>query len=297
METEQLGENQENPIKQSLIFDKIKERVSRKKNCLIAIVGSTGSGKSYTALSFGEQLDPEFDISRVAFTPQEFLDLVERGNNDLPSGSVIILDEGQLSVSSREWLSLQNKIINQVLSTFRYKQFIVIFTMPDLSFIDSQSRKLMHMYFETISLNRTLGLATLKPFHFKIVRRMGLVTYTYPIIRTKKGVFQVKKIRVKKPSRKIVFAYEKKKRAFTKELYNQFKANIAGDKDFLDKSKQIMTPTERKYYLFRKANTTMKDEEVAVLLEKSPKYIKQIRLTCIRKGWMDKEGNVIEKVD
>jgi intein/homing endonuclease len=42
MEIESPRENEAKPIRQSLVLEKIKDRVNRKKNCLIAIVGGTG---------------------------------------------------------------------------------------------------------------------------------------------------------------------------------------------------------------------------------------------------------------
>lgn len=293
MEIEQTGKHKK-ALRESFILNYVRNRIVRKKNALIAIVGGTGSGKSYSALSIGEQLDPNFDITRVAFTPVEFLDLI-RDEAKLPHGSVIVLDEGQLSVSSREWFSIQNKLLNQVLSTFRYKQLVVIFTTPDLSFIDSQARKLFHMYMETVSINRKKGIATLKPFQISVMRRKGQVWYIYPTTTTDKGTFKFKRVRIKKPSQKICFRYEKKKREFAENMYNEFRATLAGDKGMLEDGKKILNPIERKYYLFKKASPDIKDEEIAVLLERKPATVKQIRKRVREKGWMDKKGNLIEK--
>ena len=48
----------------------IKDLVYNKnKNFLCVVCGSTGSGKSYSSLRLAEALDPNFDVSRIAFTP------------------------------------------------------------------------------------------------------------------------------------------------------------------------------------------------------------------------------------
>ena len=73
----------------NLLTGYIKQRIKRNKNFLACITGPTGSGKTYSALRLAERLDSEFDASRIVFTPQEFIDLLNSGT--LKKGSVIYL--------------------------------------------------------------------------------------------------------------------------------------------------------------------------------------------------------------
>ena len=133
---------------EGIFVDLFRRRIRNNKNCLVIFTGDTGSGKSYGALRFAEKLDPEFNEKRIVFTPDKFLEII-RHDKELHSGNVIIFDEAGVGMASREWYSIQNKILSYVLQTFRFKNLIVIFTVPDFTYIDSQARKLFHFYFET----------------------------------------------------------------------------------------------------------------------------------------------------
>lgn len=112
------------------------------KNELMVITGTTGSGKSYTAMRFAELLDPTFNINRVVFTQEELTTLLKDGN--LEKGSVIVWDEIGVNQSAKEWFEVTNKMINFVIQTFRNKNLIVICTSPNFNFVDSTTRNLFH---------------------------------------------------------------------------------------------------------------------------------------------------------
>jgi len=57
--------------KESLWVSYIKQRIRNNKNFIGIVSGSTGSGKSWSSLSIGEQADPKFDIDRVVFSGGE----------------------------------------------------------------------------------------------------------------------------------------------------------------------------------------------------------------------------------
>lgn len=283
---EQIQEEQ--PLIESHFLKMIKNRIKRKKNVTMIITGRTGSGKSYSALALAQKIDPTFDISRVAFTGLEFINLVEKEEN-LPTGSVIVFDEGHVSLGSRDWYSVQNKAMNHVLSTFRYKQLIVIFTTPDLSFIDSQTKKLFNFYLETRSIDRETKLATLRPFLI-MYDREGKVYYKYPTIINKEGIFKLTKIKIKKPIQKLCNQYEKKKQAFTRNRYLELKQTLSGGSSL---KSTIPDTNERKYYLMKKSMPDMKDDEIAMLMEKKIAQIRYIKQKLKEKKLIDDHGNLL----
>jgi len=120
---------------------------------MMVITGPTGSGKSYSALTLAKALDPNFKIEQVVYTPEEFLELC-KAENRLPKGSVVVFDEVGVGLSNREFFSKGNRNLNKVLETFRVYNYIVIFTTPSFSFIDSKARRLMHAVGETQFINR-----------------------------------------------------------------------------------------------------------------------------------------------
>jgi hypothetical protein len=113
-----------------------------KRNFLIAIVGETGSGKSYMGLKIGECLDPnrDFNIDHVTFTPDEFFDFLSKAKNNC----FVLFDEAGVSFSHREYMSMINKMLGMVFQTFRYKFINVIFTLPSLGYMDYVGRGLLH---------------------------------------------------------------------------------------------------------------------------------------------------------
>ena len=148
-------------------YKEILDMVFKKnRNCLIIITGDTGTGKSYLALKLAQELDPTFtpeNISeRVVCHPKQFIDLVVNKKDELKTGSVIVMDEAGVSMASREWYSYNNKALDYILQTFRYQKLIVIFTVPNMSFVDSHARRLFNFYIETIGINFSKKLSKCK---------------------------------------------------------------------------------------------------------------------------------------
>lgn len=115
-------------------------RVHTKNNCLLIVEGETGSGKSMTALNLAQAFDPYFSAKRIAFTGQEFLDLLPV----VPNKGWVVWDECGVSISHREWRSQVNTEIIKVVQSFRFKLINVIFTVPSASYIDKVAREMCH---------------------------------------------------------------------------------------------------------------------------------------------------------
>lgn len=195
----------------------VQKRIKENKNFLCSITGQTGSGKSYSALRLGEQLDPDFSIDRVAFNPREFMRILESGR--LKSGSVVVFDEAGVGMSHREWQSIGNRLINFVLQTFRHRNYIVIFTTPHMGFIDAASRKLFHCHMETVGINKKEKVCRLKPLLLQINQRKGDTYFKYlRILIPGQGLVPLKRLSVALPSKELRAAYEEKKTAYTSAL-------------------------------------------------------------------------------
>jgi hypothetical protein len=112
----------------------------QRKNALISILGEPGSGKSLSAVTLAKLVDDGFSLDFLVYTPEEFLRVLDEAER----GNVVIFDEAGVGLPAREWQSLQNKLINYVLQTFRYQNICVIFTTPHISYIDKQVRHLFN---------------------------------------------------------------------------------------------------------------------------------------------------------
>src|SRR6266705_171041 len=75
--------------KEQWIAAEIRQRVlEHNLNAIIIFIGPTGFGKSYSGLRLAELIDPKFGLSHIAFSAENFLDLVNGG--DIEPGQVIV---------------------------------------------------------------------------------------------------------------------------------------------------------------------------------------------------------------
>ena len=203
-------------VKKHRFEDYILGRIKKNKNFLGMFTGSTGSGKSYSALTLAESLDKEFNIDRIAFSPKEFMDILNNGN--LKKGSVVVWDEIGIGMNSRNWQSVSNKMINFLMQSFRHLNLIVLFTCPDITFLDIGTRKLLHCLFETETINVKTKKVKVKPKVLQVNQSSGKVYMKYLRIITPEGVMPFTRINFSMPSKKLIDNYEIKKTAFTSEL-------------------------------------------------------------------------------
>jgi len=186
-------------------------RIKNNYNCIVAIVGDTGSGKSYTALRLAEQLDPNFNVDRVAFTGERFLELLKE---DLPKGSCIIFDEAGVDFQARAFMSFLNRALSFALQTIRLKNHNIFFTLPDINFMDAQGRKLIHMIMVVKKRLRSRKVAIVKPYIISTNHRTGKVYDILPRIIVDGQLSKIDKLEIKLPSIKLRRAYERKKEPY-----------------------------------------------------------------------------------
>jgi len=217
----------------------VKQRVQNNKNFMCCVSGPTGSGKTYTALRFAELWDKNFSSNNIVFTPKEFIDLLN--SNTLKKGSVIIADEFGVSMNSRNWQSVANQVINYVLQTFRSKNYIVLFTSPDFSFIDVAARKLFHCHMMTQGINHKQGFCKIKPYMLQINQRTGDIYYKYLIVQ-KEGLGEKKlsEIDVTLPSKQLIAEYEIKKDLFVDNLNKEIEDKLKDKAQDQDKKKEVI---------------------------------------------------------
>jgi len=181
------------------------------QNWLGLICGPTGSGKSFSGLRIAEEVDDTFHIGRVVFTAEEFMQVL---NNGMKQGQIIIWDEAGVGMASREWYSISNKAINYVLQTFRHLNLGVIFTTPSISYIDSQARRLFHSYIETYEVDRKRKQVKARWFTVSYSPRSDKIYHIYRRYKREKKNLT----RINIPSKELIDAYEKKKKAFSQSL-------------------------------------------------------------------------------
>lgn len=203
----------------------IQNRIRRNKNFICPIIGKTGSGKSWSALAIAEMLEEDFNVDSCIFRSFELMELMETIPPE-KKGKVIIWDEAGIDLSSRSWQSKINQMMNFYLQTFRHRNIILLFTVPYTSFLDTQTRKLLHATFETVKIHNDKAQVELKPKYLQYNPALDK-TYEHYLVRELKGRWsQCRRWMIPKPSKALIEAYEEKKLNFTSELYNKIKHDL-----------------------------------------------------------------------
>lgn len=208
--------------KHNFYFKYILRRINYNKNFLQCTVGATGSGKSWQCLSIAEILERmqgrEFQEWQICNTPLELIKLI---NSDrLTIGNCIVWEETGVAIDSRSALTIDNKQINYLLQTFRASNYILLMNVPYFSMIDSNARKLMHCLNEVVKIDRRTQETISKPKLLQTNPSSGKTYFKYLRVKPYGTTRLVKlsKIRIPKPSKRIIQLYELKKKQFNRAL-------------------------------------------------------------------------------
>ena len=185
-----------------------------------AIVGREGFGKSWTALSIGEKVDPTFTADRVMFSPGRFLHkLQEWKEAGETRGKFIVADEAGVGLGVRTWYEKDQIKFNQVLQVIRDENMGILFTLPRLNELDSQARGRLHAFLEVVD-KEDGEYAEIKWKNMDPTRDDKDKIYKkYPRMRVDGTVRVIRRIRIGPPSPELAEDYEAKKNAFQAELY------------------------------------------------------------------------------
>lgn len=197
----------------------IKQRIRNNKNFLGFISGPTGSGKSYSSLRICEDIDPEFSIEKVVFSGVELMTLINSGK--LKRGSCISFEEVGVEMSSKNWASVTNKMLNYLMQTFRHRGFILIMNSPYMDFVDNSMRKLFHAELITTKIDFKAKEVLLKPQLLQYNSKYQKFYWKRLKVIKPEGKVPISIWRVAIPSEKLRLSYENKKSQYTDRLNNR----------------------------------------------------------------------------
>jgi len=230
----------------------IKARIKdRNENFMCGITGGPGLGKTYTGLSIGEMLREEygfvFDINHVVFS---FLELMKLINNaELKRGSVILFDEPQTEINSKNHQSEINKVFYQLTSTFRHRGFVLLFCNPFLEDLDKSTRKLFHANFQLLSKDEKNKLAKVKPLYLEWnSSKDDWYKHFLRVVHKPEGKskFISSKLttwNIPHPSKELAQEYEQKKLAFTTALNKKIQERLQAIED--GNKKPMISPLDK----------------------------------------------------
>lgn len=222
-------------------------------NCSLnlVVVGPPGVGKSWATLSYLSALDPTFNIDRVHFRASKLLSAIQdEGPNRLKKGQAIMLDECGIDLNSLAWQNELNRGLNLVFQTLRFRNLTTALTLPYTNFLSKGVRTLMTAKFRVQGWSKSEKLTTIKPLamEFNPDVKDGKFYYKRILVQPLKGsrVF-CDYIRLPPPPKELTKEYEKRKKEFTNELYNEIGGRIEAYE--LKSSKRInpmnLTETQR----------------------------------------------------
>jgi hypothetical protein len=219
-------------VKKDPFLSYVWRRANRKdRNVLMIICGEVGSCKSGSAISIAHWLDRtgdgrcRFTLDRIVFKAEDFLKLVR---SKLPKGSVIIWDEAGVDADNLDYYTQKSKLIKHVFQTFRYKNLVVILTVPDLSSIQIGMRRLLHVFVTTFGPNSDLKTANANLELIQTNPKTGKVYFKHIRFSDKQGRYcELEKYVIPRPPRKFEEAYKLKKNKITNRMYKEFNKEIA----------------------------------------------------------------------
>lgn len=178
-----------------------------KRNVMILISGGVGTGKSTIGVKllheFSPRMTPDGLEEHTVFNPLDFIKFVKTHKH---KGTPLLMDEAGTQVSNREWFSFNNKAVKLICETFRYKGFIVIFTVPKIEFIDKQVRAFFDYHIEAkkIDFRKKQNILTVKTCKYHSYLKKDI----FPFFKMRDGR-RVKFFRLNMPPKEMMDRYEK----------------------------------------------------------------------------------------
>jgi hypothetical protein len=210
----------DNPVLREMIWSRMH---NEDDNWMGAVVGETGSGKSWAALRLCEAVDPDFSIDQVAFNVVEFLRLVN--DDSLGRGSMILFEEASVELSAHDWQSTENQFMRNVLDTWRHQNRGAVFTLPTFGGLDKGARGRMSALIQMWRKRAEQGYTLAKYKRLQQDSDSGQIYRKYPTIDGQEH----RLLKFTAPSPDLIEAYEQRKAQYTDDLNQQLLEELLAD--------------------------------------------------------------------
>jgi len=125
-------------------------------------------------------------------------------------------------MAAKEHMTKKNRLIDQVLQTFRRQNIAVLFTVPSKSNMDKSVRRLLHTYIQTDRIDYIQEQNVLYWHKMQYNQRMDKIYYHSPKIEENGMRKKVKQVRLNKPSDDLIKEYERKRTNFQEQKNKDF---------------------------------------------------------------------------
>lgn len=251
-----------------LYFRHIYERVHTFKfNFLAMMTGKHRTGKSTDAVQISSILDPTFIDNlekRVVYFPDDFMkalkSITQPASGKPIIGGAIVWDEAGVGMPAREWYDLSNKSISYTLQVFGKYRPIVFFVTQDVSYIDTQARKLFHGFYEAQRMSNQYAM--IKPFDVRYNKRSTKVYYVYSRFHLRNddaigAKLVLKKIKMQRPPKELEGRYEDHSSIFKDLIKTQMKERVERYSDGILDVKRMTSEEIEKYLVEHKDDTRL----------------------------------------
>jgi len=205
---------------------------------LAAFDGRHRSGKSIAATTLAYLWDPTFwpnYENRMVQEPKQFMDCLERIEQEKIHGAVIQVDEAGVSMASSEWYERWMKTLTKTIQMFGYLHPVVFFVAPNKDFMDSRIRKMFHAYY---SVSRsTNDFSVLTPYNVFFSTIKSKWYYKKPVVKLAGQNIKLERIRLGKPPAFILDRYSEYEKGIKARMLGGFIADMRKD-EFEDVKKK-----------------------------------------------------------
>lgn len=185
------------------------------------VVGRPQAGKSMDTGTIGCLLDKTFwdDLEkRVVYDARGFMGALTTIIKSKQLGRFIMWDEAGVGMPARQWYDISNRAISfaiQVAGVFRP---IIYFVTQDVTYIDSQPRKLINSFWEvTRSTNQ---YSEMRVYNIQINRKKGTMYFKNPMMISSEGLHLkiAEPIRIMKPPKEFINKYLEHSKPFKENI-------------------------------------------------------------------------------
>jgi len=270
-----------------------KKQVYQKNSCINAMAnGMPGTGKSYSLIYMLSQCDPTFNIDRIFFRASKMLRYIN--SNEFGKGKGFMFDEAGVDASNTNWWDEINKGLSAFFQTGRSDNYFFGISVPFASMISKGVRTLMNVKFECEGWTNN-NLTKVKPY---ILEYNGEIDKFYKkrlFVRTPNASSYCNTIKLPLADKHLLHEYEKKKKEFKNELYNQ----IAGNIEKYENATFSLTHTQKEYYELAEQGYTM--EEICSTLDITERNAYYLVKAIRKKGYdipedKERKKQILEKL-
>lgn len=109
-----------------------KKIIKENSDRVYVVVGKERTGKSFFTFQQAKYIDPTFNIDRICFTPDQFLEQIKKA----PPGSAVVFDEAFRGFSTKASLSKVNRALVQAMMEVGRRNLIIFIVLPSFSLLE-----------------------------------------------------------------------------------------------------------------------------------------------------------------